>query len=82
MNLEKGQIAASKAGHDSGRFFIVTEVSDGYVFLSDGKERKLKSPKKKNLKHIAKTNTVLEIPATDKQLRKLLGKFSRVIQED
>lgn len=82
MNIEKGQIVISKAGHDSGRFFIVTDVSDGYVFLSDGKERKLENPKKKNQKHIAKTNPVFEIPATDKQLRKLLGKFSRVIQED
>ncbi len=82
MSIEKGQIVISKAGHDSGQFFIVTKVSDGYVFLSDGKERKLESPKKKNQKHIAKTNSVFEIPATDKQLRKLLGKCSRVIQED
>ena len=82
MNIEKGQIVISKAGHDSERFFIVVKISEGYAFLSDGKKRKLENPKKKNLKHIAKTNTIAEIPATDKQLRKLLGKFSRVIQED
>ena len=49
MDVKKGQIAASKAGHDDGRFFIVTEVKDGYAYIADGKERKLNSPKKKNL---------------------------------
>ncbi|MBR2280195.1 MAG: KOW domain-containing RNA-binding protein [Ruminococcus sp.] len=82
MDIKKGQIVTSKAGHDGGRFFIVTDVKDGYVYLSDGKERKLNAPKKKNIKHIAKTNTVEEIPKTDKSLRKLLNNFSRFNQED
>lgn len=82
MDVKKGQIAASKAGHDDGRFFIVTEVKDGYAYIADGKERKLSSPKKKNLKHLAKTNTVVSIPKTDKSLRKLLSDYSTVIQED
>lgn len=82
MNVTVGQLAASTAGHDSGRFFVVLKVEDGYAYLADGKERKLKSPKKKNLKHIAKTNTVVKLPETDKQLRKLLYNFNRVNQED
>ncbi len=82
MDLKTGQIVASKAGRDSGQFFIVTDISDGFVFLADGKERKLNSPKKKNPKHIAVTKTVVEIPATDKKLRKLLFSFNRLIQED
>ncbi|MBQ5347608.1 MAG: KOW domain-containing RNA-binding protein [Ruminococcus sp.] len=82
MKISKGQIVASKAGHDENRFFIVTDISGGCLFLADGKERKLSSPKKKNPKHIAVTNTIVEIPATDKELRKLINSFSRLNQED
>ncbi len=82
MQTVRGQIVASKAGHDEGRFFVVLEVKNGFAYLADGKERKLLSPKKKNLKHIVKTDTVVEMPNSDKQLRKLLNNFSRVNQED
>ena len=77
MNITEGLIVASKAGHDEGRFFAVLKASDGFVYLADGKERKLKNPKKKNIKHIAKTDTIVDIPETDKQLRKLLSGFRR-----
>ncbi len=82
MNIIEGQIVASKAGHDAGRFFAAVKISDGYIYLADGKERKLNNPKKKNIKHIAKTETVVKIPETDKQLRKLLNSFRRAILED
>lgn len=82
MDIKKGQIVASKAGHDSGRFFIVTQISEGFVYLADGKERRLKFPKKKNIKHIAVTKTVTEIPAADKKLRQLLGNYNRLNRED
>lgn len=77
MTITEGSLVASKAGHDEGRFFVVVKSSDGFVYLADGKERKLNNPKKKNLKHIAKTETIVDIPETDKQLRKLLSKFRR-----
>ncbi len=79
MNISEGQIVMSRAGHDSGRLFIALKTENGFAYLADGKERKLDNPKKKNLKHIAKTNSVVSVPATDKQLRKLLGNFSRSI---
>ena len=82
MEIVKGQIVASKAGHDEGKFFVVLELESGFVYLADGKERKLNNPKKKNLKHITKTDTVVEMPNSDKQLKKLLNNFSRVNQED
>ena len=45
-------IAESSAGHDKGRLYAVTDVSDGIVFLADGRRRKLSAPKKKNAKHV------------------------------
>lgn len=65
-----------KAGRGQGEFFVVLEVLDGYVLLCDGRKRKLDHPKRKNVRHIAKTKTVLEMDdITDKKLRRFLRAF-------
>ena len=70
-----GQVVCSKAGRDKGYFMVVVDEGDGFVFVCDGKERPLKRPKRKNIKHLAFTNTVLEKNRfiTNKQLRKALA---------
>ena len=60
MQLRKGTVVRSKAGHDKGRFFVVLGMEQNVVLLSDGKDRNAEHPKKKNKLHIAPTNTVLE----------------------
>ncbi len=43
----------SVAGRDKNRCFIVmSRVDDRYVFISDGKMRKVEKPKKKKVKHL------------------------------
>ena len=62
MNYEIGQIVKSTAGRDLGNYFIVLDVDDTYLYLVDGKSRRLESPKKKKKKHVQVTNdTVPEI---------------------
>lgn len=76
MELKKGAVVRVKAGRGKGAFFVVLEVLDGYVLLCDGKERKLDHPKRKNLRHIALTKTVLPLQdITDKKLRQFLRAF-------
>ncbi|MGN1088853.1 MAG: hypothetical protein ACI4Q6_00500 [Huintestinicola sp.] len=76
MEAMNGRIVRSIAGHDKGRFLAVVGTEDDFVFLADGKERKLDAPKKKRLKHIAPTNTVIDTASlTDKQLRSVLARF-------
>ncbi len=55
-----GQIVFSKTGRDKGKPFIVVLVDeDGkFVHLCDGKVHKLTNTKKKNVKHLQKTNTI------------------------
>ena len=80
-----GQIVCSKAGRDKGYFMVVVEEKEGFVFVCDGKERPLERPKRKNIKHIAFTNTVLEEESsiTNKQLRKALAIFrDRHLEEE
>lgn len=48
MNLAKGQLVRSMAGHDKGEYFLIYEiVDDNYVKIVNGKSRKLEKPKLK-----------------------------------
>ncbi len=51
----------STQGRDKGMFFVVVnvDVKKGYVYLADGGMRKLNAPKRKNLKHVSNSGTVL-----------------------
>ena len=77
MPIEIGQVVRSLAGHDAGGFFMVVSLGDGWVGLADGRRRKLEAPKRKSVKHIRKTNTVLDPSGigTNKKLRETLGAF-------
>ena len=63
MEVKKGAVVISKAGHDKG----------------DGKYRPLERPKKKKLMHLKVTNTVLEeeLIKTNKSIRGALKPFSK-----
>lgn len=73
MEFEKGTVVISKAGRDKGYFLVVVDEADGYVMVADGKERPLDRPKRKNPKHLQKTNGQLRLEQlTDKKLRTAL----------
>lgn len=55
-----GQLVFSKTGRDKGKLFIVTSIEEEYLYLADGKLRKVETPKKKKKKHVQKTNSVIE----------------------
>ena len=54
-----GRIVCSKAGRDKDYFLVVVKMEGEYVYVCDGKERPLERPKRKNIKHLQFTNTVL-----------------------
>ena len=71
----KGKIVCSKAGSDKGGFLVIVETKKDRLLVADGKRYKLSSPKLKNPKHLAFTETTfntLELK-TDKSLRRLLA---------
>jgi len=59
MALSVGQIVFSKSGRDKGKPFVIYSLSGEYAFLIDGDLRKISNPKKKKIKHIQITNTVI-----------------------
>lgn len=78
MNVLQGSVVKSLAGHDKNSYFVAIRIDSRYVYIADGKERKLESPKKKNIKHIAITKSVIDLhEITNKKLRKLLNEFNK-----
>ena len=77
MDIKCGSVVISSAGHDKGRSMVVVGADGGYVFVADGKERKLLSPKKKNIKHVQGTLKAIALEGlTDKKLRQTLRAFA------
>jgi len=61
QELSLGQVVRSKAGRDKDRYFVVWEIlNDSCVYLVDGDLRKVENPKRKNIKHLQRTNRVLD----------------------
>ena len=58
--VASGSIVLSKKGRDAGRYFIVVRREGEFCYLADGKIRRVKSPKKKKLKHVEPTGQVHE----------------------
>ena len=63
MEYKVGQVVFSKSGHDKGDALLVVAVEGAYVYLADGKRRKLEKPKRKKVIHIQPTNYVEETVA-------------------
>lgn len=82
--MELGTIVYSKSGHDAHRFYVVVDRSEGWVYIADGKRRKLEKPKRKNPRHLAKTARQVELSEvdTDQKLRRLLWDYNNAVAEN
>ena len=78
MEIKRGQVVKSIAGHDQGGFLAVLRVEGASAWICDGKQRPLERPKCKKLKHMAATQTVLpeEALQTNRLIRKALAPFN------
>ncbi len=76
MEFCKGELVLCIAGREKDRLMCVSAFDGKYVYLCDGKERKLDNPKRKNPKHVKKTEKQISdiMCSTDRALRKALSK--------
>ena len=58
MELRKGMLAISKAGHDKDSWYVVLNIEDTHALLVNGMNRTIDFPKKKKLKHLQPVNEV------------------------
>ena len=79
MELPIGCVVKSIAGRDGGRFFAVLSTDGEFALIADGKLRKVEKPKRKKLKHLRKTNTVIaeDELTTNKRIRQALYSFNQ-----
>ena len=78
MDIVKGRVVKSKAGHDKDTFAVVVDINTEEILICDGKHHKIENPKRKNPKHVVATNKVVELPQTDKQIRRILNALTDI----
>ena len=61
MELRKGMLAISKAGHDKDSWYVIQKVEGEIVYLVNGENRSIDCPKAKKRKHLQPVNKVSEI---------------------
>lgn len=53
-----GELVRAEAGRDRGGYFLVVGRKEGYLWLCDGKRRRVNQPKRKKEKHTTGTGLV------------------------
>jgi len=68
-----GMLVRSKAGHDTGKLYVIIDVDDTYVYLADGSIRTLDHLKKKKKKHVQVIYREYDVTAADDvKIKKIL----------
>ena len=76
MEVDKSSLIVSKAGRDQGQLFYVIDADEQYVYLADGKSRKLEKPKRKKRKHIE------QIPRTESRIAEKIRNGEKVLNSE
>ena len=76
MEVDKSSLIVSKAGRDKGQLFYVIDTDEQYVYLADGKSRKLEKPKRKKRKHIE------QIPRTESRIAEKIRNGDKVLNSE
>lgn len=76
MEIDKSRLVVSKAGRDQGQLFYVIDADEQYVYLADGKSRRLEKPKRKKRKHIE------QIPRTESRIAEKIRNGEKVLNSE
>lgn len=52
MEITRAHLVEATAGREAGKLFYVLETEGEYLFLADGKSRRVEAPKRKKRKHV------------------------------
>lgn len=76
MEVDKSSLIVSKAGRDKGQLFYVIDTDEQYVYLVDGKSRKLEKPKRKKRKHVE------QVPRTESRIAERIRNGEKVLNSE
>lgn len=84
-----GQFVTSKAGHDKAQCYVIIREEGDFVYLCDGRLKRLEAPKKKRRKHIQVTNRTVkeellqklqkELPVTDEEIKYEIKQYMKQV---
>lgn len=60
MELRKGMLAISKAGHDKDSWYVVLNIEGKYAHLVNGTTKTVDNPKKKKMMHLQPVDRIPE----------------------
>ena len=85
VNISIGQLVASNAGRDQTNIYLVIGIlQNNYLLLVNGRERKFKNPKQKNIRHVNVLNSIAQgvaekihsgLKVTDEEIRQAIMIF-------
>ena len=90
-DINISDVVVSTAGRDQGDWFYVIDADPIYLFLANGKDRRIENPKRKKRKHAVKvlrseTRVAAKLIAGDKvlnsELRRDLAYLSQHLQSN
>ena len=78
VQIQPGMVVRSCSGHDKDRFYLVIKTDEAFVWIADGKRRKLAEPKRKKPRHLLPTDRSFELEGmdTDRKIRRALHEFN------
>ena len=76
MEVDKSSLIVSKAGRDKGQLFYVIDTDERYVYLADGKSRRLEKPKRKKRKHVE------QVPRTESRIAEKIRNGDKVLNSE
>ena len=76
MEADKSSLIVSKAGRDKGQLFYVIDTDEQYVYLADGKSRRLEKPKRKKRKHVE------QVPRTESRIAEKIRNGEKVLNSE
>lgn len=90
MNSKPGDFVCANAGKYQGRCFVVLSVENQYLYLCNGKNRKLSTPKKIKIKHVKpieqKNESVLSLlekgELTNKIVHRAVSEVTKVLKAE
>ena len=91
MEITRAHLVEATAGRERGKLFYVVETDGEYLFLADGKSRRVEAPKRKKRKHvrfIADTNDRVagkirnNEKVTNSELRKSIASYGEADNSD
>lgn len=76
MDIDKSDIIISLAGRDKGQLFFVVGTDEEFVWIADGRGRKLENPKRKKRRHVQK------VPQTDSRVAEKIRNGDKVLNSE